>query len=208
MKLLNFSASICAALTLVSVACSSTTSDIMMGSDQGGSSAGDKPYAGSGNNSAGDRPIGGSSSASGGNESNGGEPTGGGTTSAGNPATGGHTTGGASVGGGASSGGASGGHGGSTSAGGGTTSAGGGSSSTGVCQADTDCVSCEYNKSPADAKACYCVGCDNLPMTKTQCDANQQAWLNACANVALPCPAIKCITPPDVACVNHQCVAK
>ena len=64
MKLLNFSASICAALTLVSVACSSTTSDIMMGSDQGGSSAGDKPYAGSGNNSAGDRPIGGSSSAS------------------------------------------------------------------------------------------------------------------------------------------------
>jgi hypothetical protein len=47
-----------------------------------------------------------------------------------------------------------------------------------------------------------------MPMTKTQCDANKEAWMTVCANVALPCPAIKCIAPPDVACVNHQCVAK
>jgi hypothetical protein len=203
MKLLHFSASICAALALVSVACSSTTDDIMMGSDQGGSSAGDKPYAGSSNNSAGDRPIGGSGSTGGGNESNGGEPNGG-ANQAGNPATGGRSSGGASVGGGAA-----GGRGGSTSGGGSTSTGNGGASSSGACQVDTDCVSCAYTKAPADTKACYCVGCDDMPMTKTQCDANQEAWLNVCANVALPCPAIKCIAPPDVACVNHQCaVAK
>lgn len=174
----------------------------MMGSDGGSSSGGDKPFAGSSSNSAGDRPIAGSES---GGSANGGQ------------AAGGSASGGSANAGAASAGTASGGQAGAGTSAGGTTSGGSGgstvgnggsSTSAGNCQQDSDCIMCPYDKSPAEAKACYCLTCSDTPMSKAQCDQNHAAWDKVCENVALPCPAIKCLPPPEVSCVNHECVAK
>jgi hypothetical protein len=79
----------------------------------------------------------------------------------------------------------------------------GGAPST--CSHDSDCVMCAYTKAPENSSQCYCATCAITPLTKSQCDANQAAWQESCANVILACPAIACIAPQSVACVNGQC---
>jgi hypothetical protein len=45
-------------------------------------------------------------------------------------------------------------------------------------------------------------------MSKSDCSANQAQFEKVCADVHLPCPAIKCLPPPPVGCTNHMCVNK
>ena len=137
--------------------------------------------------SAGSHASGGSGSASGGSSS-GGTSSNGGEPSAG-AATGGSASGGAATGGAASGG-----------------AAGGPSTS---CEQDTDCTPCSYPTAPATAQQCYCItGCEPAALSKTQCSANQKEFEKVCANVHLPCPAIKCLPPADPVCKSHMCAAK
>lgn len=192
MKLRHVTASVSIFGALVTLACSPDDS-IIMGGDSGGS-GGTKSSAGAPNGSAGDRPLGGGNSggtASGGAEPNG--DAGAGETSAGSAAGGGSQAG--SENGGSSSGGSS--SGGSSSEGGAPASA---------CSQDDDCVSCEYPSAPANAQQCYCRACANTAMTVQQCEANQAQYQAVCANVILPCPAVKCLPPPPAACQGKQCV--
>ena len=177
-------------LGLASLACSSGDDDINMGSDGGSGTAGTKAQAGSDTGTAGDKPTGGSS--------NGGSASGGKTS-------GGDASGGVSTGGGGASGG--------VSTVGGDASGGslslGGEPGGGTCDQDTDCVACEYPTAPTSAQECYCIGyCSPPPMSKATCSANQAEFEKTCANVVLPCPAIKCLPPPQPVCSNHMCVAK
>ncbi len=188
MKLHYLAASASVLFGLASFACSAPDDDIVMGSDSGGS-AGSHASGGSGSASGG-KSSGGSSS--GGTSSNGGEPSAGAAT--GGSASGGAATGGAASGGAATGGAASGG------------AAGGPSTS---CEQDTDCTPCSYPTAPATAQQCYCItGCEPAALSKTQCSANQKEFEKVCANVHLPCPAIKCLPPADPVCKSHMCAAK
>ncbi len=88
---------------------------------------------------------------------------------------------------------------------GGAPAATGGASST--CSQGSDCTNCAYPKAPEDSSQCYCAICAATPMTKSQCEANQSAWQQNCANVAMACPAIACVLPAAAVCANGQCVA-
>ena len=192
MKLRLVSASVCALFAHVALACSSGGGDIMMGSDNGGGSAGSKASGGESTGTAGDKPIGGNGS---GGSSSGGEPTSGSA----NGGSGGESSAGSSNGGSANGGASTGG----SSAGGAPSGGAGGGAST--CQQDSDCVACAYDKAPANAQQCYCLTCTNAALSKTQCSANQAQFEKVCGNVVMQCPAIKCLPPFPVACQNHQC---
>jgi hypothetical protein len=199
MNLHSLAASSFVLVGLAALACSSGNDDIMMGSDSASSSAGDKPIGGSGVATGGSK-AGGSSSGgtTTGGSSSGGTTTGAGETSGGD-SSGGSVTLGGTAGGGASNGG--------TSAGG-TSNGGSTGNPASPCEQDSDCVSCSYGHAPTSAQECYCVTCQSTPMTQEQCAANSTQFSEVCANVALPCPAIKCLPPPEPACVNHSCVAQ
>jgi hypothetical protein len=200
MRLVYILASASLVLGLAPLACSSVDDSINMGSDSGGASAGSKAQGGSG--IGGDKVAGGSSSggssssgsASGGSASNGGKASGGGMN-------GGSSSGGSEAVGGEASGG--------TSSVGGEASGGSAGAPSSTCDQNTDCVACGYPTAPATAQQCYCVTfCDPNPMSKTECSANQAKFEKVCANVHLPCPAIKCVPPPEPVCTNHVCAEK
>jgi hypothetical protein len=198
MKLLYLMASASVVLGLAPLACSSSNDDIMMGSDGGSSSAGTKAQGGVSTGTAGDKPYGGSSS-SGGSASSGGFTSSAGNGSGGSSSTSGDGSGGSLTVGGDGSGGST----------GGTSSGGSAGAPSSTCDQDTDCEACYYPKAPASTQECYCVdNCSPPPMSKSDCAANQAEFEKVCANVVLPCPAIKCVPPPPVGCSNHMCVTK
>lgn len=152
--------------------------------------------AGAGSGSSNGGTAGGGSNAAGGSSSG---TSSGGSSSAGADPGGGASSGGTSNGG-MSSGGAS--DGGMSS--GGMSSGGIGSATS--CDSDQDCVACAYDKAPASAMECYCVGCADAPMNKKACSANQASYEAACADAHLVCPAIKCVPLMPVKCDKHRCV--
>lgn len=83
--------------------------------------------------------------------------------------------------------------------------AGGGASSTTTCQVDEDCVACAYDRVPKTALNCYCVGCPDVPMNVTSCQANQKQYDKVCALADLTCAPIKCDQPEPVHCVKGRC---
>ena len=108
----------------------------------------------------------------------------------------GSSSGGSDEGGGATAGG--------TNAGGSTAGSAGKPSTT--CDRDADCVTCAYDKAPATKTECYCVTCASTAMSKAQCAANQAHFEKICADVVLPCPAIRCLPPADPVCESNMCL--
>jgi hypothetical protein len=118
----------------------------------------------------------------------------------------GKSPGGGRSGAGASNGGSD--EGGSTaggSAAGGSTAGTAGKAST-TCDRDSDCIACAYDKAPATKTECYCVTCASTALSKAQCSANQAQFEKICADVVLPCPAIRCLPPADPVCESNLCV--
>ncbi len=172
-------------VTLLVVACGGS-------SFEGPSGSSGAPSAGANSSGTGGKASGGSS----------------GGTASGGTASGGSASGGVASGGTASGGSATGG-----TASGGSASGGGGTASGGTtgdplkCDADTDCVACAYPTAPQTAAECYCASCAGIPLSKTACASNHEAWTKTCGATPRPCPAIACIVPPIPKCKSHLCVA-
>ena len=76
-----------------------------------------------------------------------------------------------------------------------------------ACSVDADCTTSVYNKEVTGSQGCYCTMCPTTIMnTKTE-DYYRTSWEKSCSNVRLMCPMVMCIRPPEVGCVNNQCVA-
>lgn len=196
---------------------------LLLGVACGGDSFSTAPGGGSGSSSGAQASDGGktgkagSSSGQAGSEANGGASSGKSGSSSGGHSSGGATNGGASSGG-TSNGGTS--NGGSSSGGltgggvtsGGATSGGmstGGSATGGAtaCEKAEDCVACAYPTAPKAINECYCTNCNDKPMAKTACEANQVKYQKVCANAPIACTDVICEPPPAPNCEQHMCVA-
>ena len=76
-----------------------------------------------------------------------------------------------------------------------------------MCEADSDCLQCVFNKAPTKTEECYCTNCAWKPLTQQQCVTNRVAYGKYCDKAAIPCPAIACVAPPEAHCVAGMCVS-
>jgi hypothetical protein len=196
MKVHFVAGSVCLLLGLVPLACGGSDDEIMESHGEGPSSAGSQQTGGSdvgsgGNKATGGSGSGGSSSTAG--SSSGGRETGGGGRASGGTSAGGTATGGSSSGGGDE---------------GGAPSTGSGGAPSSTCSEDSDCGWCAFTKAPTSGQQCYCPACVATPMSNTACAANKAQFDKFCTNSAIPCPNIRCPTPPRApVCQNNECVA-
>lgn len=77
-----------------------------------------------------------------------------------------------------------------------------------ACTFNSDCTMSSFPRPIASTSDCYCPGCSTTAMNLAVSDANAASWTRICSTAGLRCPMIRCIRPPEVACVNNQCVAQ
>lgn len=77
-----------------------------------------------------------------------------------------------------------------------------------ACDADADCTRSTYGSLVESAADCFCPMCPSFVMNVTAAQANAEAFAQHCSASSRTCPQPRCMRPPEVACVNHQCQAR
>jgi hypothetical protein len=98
---------------------------------------------------------------------------------------------------------------GGAAASGGTAGTGGSEpvTTSGVCQQNSDCTVCKYDRSISSVAECYCAACETKPLTRDLCDRYRSQWERYCSQVNLICPAIACVSAPGAICSDGVCTA-
>ena len=84
------------------------------------------------------------------------------------------------------------------------------------CEIDADCTTSPYVKFVQSREDCYCPLCPQ-PISVAAAERNFASWQKHCRDFGYPslggdskrliCPAILCVAPPPVGCVDNQCAA-
>lgn len=75
------------------------------------------------------------------------------------------------------------------------------------CREDADCTMSVYRADIESRDDCYCRVCASTALNVSTARTRANAFERYCSSVRTPCPLVRCILPPPVACVNHACTA-
>ena len=83
--------------------------------------------------------------------------------------------------------------------------------STGVpdatyCDTDAECTMTAYSHDVSAREDCYCALCPSTALNVSSAERFASDYRRHCS-IALRCPAVRCVRPPTVSCVNHACTA-